>query len=198
MEHINRSDNSDFTDQITMSGDGKYWASYEPFIDENYSNDKGIPTMITRGLFKGYSMGMWSTPANQYEELMFRMRIPFRWDGTTNPYFCAITTTTGAEDIGDKYQFQLEWQAKDAGFVLPDTIAETITSEVTLTDGSAYFTTIITLALDATKLASGKFLQARLRRIAASSLEVTAEPAIWHWCTRWLMNKLGTSSIQGY
>ena len=115
-----------------------FWRSYEPFLDENYANYKGYPTQVNRGLFKGYSMPIWSTPANQYEELIYRLRVPFRWDGTTNPYFCAITAISGAEDIGDKYKFQLEWVSKDVGNVLPDTIDETTTWEVTVTDGSAW------------------------------------------------------------
>lgn len=175
-----------------------YWRSYEPFLDENYSNDKSIPTMITRGLFKGYSMGIWSSPANPYEELVFRIRVPFRWEGTTNPWFCAITTTTGAEDVGDKYKLQLEWASGDVGSVLPDATTETLTDEITLTDGTAYFASILLFELDATTLVAGQNWQGRLRRVAASELEVTNEPAVFHWCTRWRMDKLGTISEQGY
>ena len=72
---------------------GPYWRSYEPYLDENYANHRNAPTQVERGLFKGYSMPIWSTPANQYEELLFRIRVPFRWDGVTNPYFCAITAS---------------------------------------------------------------------------------------------------------
>ena len=62
-----------------------YWRSVHPFLDENYSNVKGLPAQVTRGLFRGYTFKIWSTPANQFEELLFKMRVPFRWDGTTNP-----------------------------------------------------------------------------------------------------------------
>lgn len=175
-----------------------FWRSYEPFLDENYANVKGNPTQVDRGLFKGYSMPIWETPANQYEELVFRLRVPFRWDGTTNPYFCAITAISGAEDIGDKYKFQLEWASKDVGNVLPDTTDEIIDCEVTVTDGTAWRAEIIIGEMDATLLTGGENWQARLRRIAASSDEVTNEPVVFHWCTRWLCNKWGTSSIMGY
>lgn len=175
-----------------------YWRSYEPFLDENYANYKGYPTQVNRGLFKGYSMPVWSTPANQYEELVYRLRVPFRWDGTTNPYFCAITAISGAEDVGDKYKFQLEWVSKDVGNVLPDTVDETITWEVTVTDGTAWRAEIIVGELDATLLTAGENWQARLRRIAASSNEVDNEPVVFHWCTRWLCDKWGTASAMGY
>lgn len=197
MQHILRASN--FTSQITMSGNGKHWRSYEPFLDENYANVKGTPAQVDVGLFKGYEMDIWETPALQFEELVFRLRVPFRWDGTTNPYFCAITSSSGAEDIGDKYKFQLEWTSKDVGYVIPDTTTETVTNEVVLTDGTAYFSTIIVGEMNASLgLISGQNWQGRLRRIESGSPAVTNKPIIFHWCTRWLCDKLGTSSIQGY
>lgn len=175
-----------------------FWRSYEPFLDENYANYKGYPTQVNRGLFKGYSMPIWTTPANQYEELVFRIRVPFRWDGTTNPYFCVIAALSGAEDIGDKYKFQLEWTSGDAGAILTDAIKETLTSEVTVEDGTEGCAELATFEVDATLLTQGENWQGRVRRIAASANEVTNEIVIYHWCYRWHMNKFGTESAMGY
>lgn len=176
-----------------------YWRSYEPFLDENYANVKAKPAQINRGLFKGYSFPIWNGTSNVYEELVFRLRVPFRWDGVTNPYFCAITTISGIEDIGDTYKFQLEWVSKDVGYVLPDTIDEIITWEVTVIDGLAWRAEIIIGEMDASlDLTAGQNWQGRLRRIASSGDQVTNEPAVFHWCTRWLCNKLGTTSEMGY
>ena len=176
-----------------------YWRSYEPYLDENYANVRGVPTQVTWGLFRGYSFPVWSTPVNQYEELLFRLRVPFRWDEVTNPYFCAITSTTAVEGVGDKYKFQLEWTSGDVGYVLSDLTKQVITNEVVLTDGSDHFSTIIIGEIDASlDLVAGQNWQARLRRIASGNPAVTAESAVWHWCTRWLCNKLGTDSPMGY
>lgn len=176
-----------------------YWRSYEPYLDENYANIKGKPEQINRGLFKGYAFPIWNDgPQDQYNELLFRIRVPFRWDGIENPYFCAITAISGAEDVGDKYKFQLEWVSKDVGYVLPDTVDETISWEVTVVDGTAWRAEIIVGQMDGTKLAAGENWQARLRRIAASGNEVTNNPVVFHWCTRWFMNKNGTESKMGY
>lgn len=175
-----------------------YWTSRHPFLDENSINENNAPSQVARGLFKGYSMPVWTTPANQYEELCFRLRVPHRWDGTTNPWFVAIVSISAAEDIGDKYKFQLEWESEDYGNVIPATTQETLTCEITLTDGTAYYADIISFELTATTLDLGHCLQLRLRRIAASSLEVSNEPIIYHWDTRWKMNRIGTVSTQGY
>lgn len=172
-----------------------YWKTYEPFLDENKSNVQGKPTLINRGVFSGYSLPVWSS---DQEELYFRMRVPFRWDGTTAPFFCAITSITGAEDIGDKYKLQLEWAAEDVEHVIPDAAHETLTHEITVADGTAFYSEILLFEFTPATLVSGQNLQARLRRIASAAPAVTAEIAVWHWCTRWKMNKLGTSSEQGY
>ena len=176
----------------------KNWFSKHPFLDENYSNTLAKPTQITRGLWKGYSLPIWSDPANVYEELSFKLRVPHSWDGVTNPWFVAISSILGAEDVDDKYKMQMEWQSKDIGHVIPDTIQETITDEVTIIDGTAYYAEIIAFEVDATTIVAGQNIQWRLRRIAASANEVTNEIGIWHWDTRWKFNKLGTVSTMGY
>lgn len=184
MEHVNRN--------IETSS---YWKSYEPFLDENRSNMQGKPTLITRGVFSGYSLPVWNS---NEEELYFRMRIPFRWDGTTPPWFVSISSLSAAEDIGDRYQFQLDWASSDVGAVVPDTITETVTDEIIVADGSAFYAEIIKFELDPASMVSGQNIQARLRRIAASTSSVTNEIIVFHWCTRWKMNKIGTTEIQGY
>ncbi|MCK4827402.1 hypothetical protein KA005_67345 [bacterium] len=170
------------------------WTSFDPFLDENSCNVANKPTLITRGMFGGYSLPEYAAG----EELLFRMRIPHEWDGSTNPWFVAITSISATEDIGDKYKFQLEWQSKDILHVIPDTIAETLTDEVTVADGTAYYAEIIAFELDATTMLRGQNLQARLRRIAASASSVSNEIMVWHWDTRWKISKYGTTSIQGY
>lgn len=179
--------------------DPEFWRSYEPFLDENYANVKGVPTQVNRGLFKGYSFPIWAAPADQFEELLFRIRVPFRWDGVTNPYFCAITTISQAEDIGDKYKFQLEWASGDVGSVMPAATTEICTYEVTVVNGTAWYAEIIIGEMNASLgLVAGQNWQGRLRRIASSGPEIAGEPTVFHWCLRWKIDKLGTLSEMGY
>jgi hypothetical protein len=170
------------------------WDSYPPFLDENSSNVANKPTLISRGVWGGYSLPEYAAG----EELKFRMRVPHLWDGVTNPYFVAISSISATEDIGDKYRMQFEWEAEDILHVIPDTIAETLTDEVTVADGTAFYAEIISFELDATTLIAGQCLQARLRRIAASSSSVSNEIIIWHWDTRWRINKVATTTPMGY
>lgn len=171
-----------------------FWKSVAPFLDENSANTANKPTLITRGVFGGYSL----PECTLGEDLLFRMRVPHRWDGITNPYFVAITSISSAEDIGDKYKMQLEWQSEDILHVIPDTIQETLTDEVTVSDGTAFYAENIYFELDATTLISGQNLQMRLCNIAPTAPAVSNEIIVWHWDTRWKMDRFGTDSIQGY
>ena len=180
----------DVTDAVNLPG----WRSYPPFVDENSANVANKPTLVTRGVFGGYSLPEYAAG----EELLFRMRVPLRWDGVTNPYFVAISSISATEDIGDKYRMQFEWEAEDILHVIPDTIAETLTDEVTVADGTAFYAEIVSFELDAASLVAGQNLQARLRRIAASSSSVSNEIIIWHWDTRWKINKVATTTPMGY
>ena len=173
---------------------GALWKSIPPFLDENSANVANKPSLIMRGVFGGYSLPEYAAG----EELLFRMRVPHSWDGVTNPWFVAISSISAAEDIGDKYKFQFEWQSKDILNVIPDTIQETLTHEVTVADGTAFYAEILAFELDAATIARGQNIQARLRRIAASASSVSNEIVIWHWDTRWKMSRTGTESIQGY
>ena len=171
-----------------------YWISAAPFLDENSANVANKPTLVPRGLFSGYSLPEYAAG----EELLFRMRVPHRWDGSTNPWFVAITSISATEDVGDKYKFQLEWVSEDIEHIIPDNGIENITCEVTVVNGSAFYAEIIAFELDTATLVAGQNLQARLRRIEASSSSVSNEIIIWHWDTRWKMNRFGTVSVQGY
>lgn len=184
----------DTSGQLSMVGDARYWVSSAPFLDENSANVANKPTLVTRGIFGGYSLPEYAAG----EELLFRTRVPHEWDGSSNPWFVAISSISAAEDIGDNYKFQLEWQSKDILHVIPDTIQETLTDEVTVADGTAFYAEIIAFELDATTIVRGQNLQARLRRIAATAPSVSNEVIVWHWDSRWRMSRPGTLSIQGY
>lgn len=180
--------------QQALIGDARYWISVAPFLDENSANVANKPTLVSRGIFGGYSLPEYAAD----EELRYRLRVPHAWDAITNPWFVAITSISAVEDVDDNYKFQLEWQSKDILHVIPDTIAETLTDEVTVADGTAFYAEIIAFELDATSILRGQNLQTRLRRIAATAPSVDNEIIVWHWDTRWKVSRPGTVSIQGY
>jgi len=188
----------------TMYGSAQGKLTLRPNLIQKASKFLGVPTEVYRGCNVGYSFPIWNSGGNSNEELYFRMRIPNRWDGTTDPQFGVMTTITGAEDVGDKYKFQLEWQTTSCGgdTVMGTTTSNTVNEQTIITGGAAAYTAYcVFFTLDAddstNPIVAGEMLQGRIRRIAASANEVTNEVIIWDWVTMWKTSKVfGTWSVE--
>ena len=152
-----------------------------------------LPTYAYRGIKRGLSFPIWQTGVTE-ENITMETCVPFEWDGTTAPLFVAMVTPSALETDGDKFQFQLSWNASSLGEVIPDTNVEALTDEITLTapGNAAFYAHIMVFELTPATLSAGQNLQFELRRIAASASEVAAEPIVWHWDTRWKCDKLAT------
>lgn len=157
------------------------------------SKQLGSPDEIYRGCNVGYSFPIFD---DDDEELYFRALIPTRWDGITNPQFEIVVTLMGAEDIGDKFKFQLEWQVtKGIGtVVMGETVSTCVSEQTIVTDGVAAYSAyriIFTLDTDDgdNPIVAHDMLQIRIRRIAASEDEVDAEIGVWDWSTYWKADK---------
>jgi hypothetical protein len=167
----------------------------QPKINDNK------PTEVYRGCDVGYSFPIY---AADDEELNFRMRIPSEWDGATDPQFGMMCTITGAEDVGDKFKFQLEWQTTTCGgdTVMGTTTSNCVSEQTIITGGASAYTAYCVFfnidTDDATNpLIIGRMLQGRLRRIAASANEVTNEIAVWDWAIMWRTDKMfGAWSVE--
>lgn len=172
-----------------------YWVNVVPFLDENYSNFRGAPTQVAAGLFRGYSLPIWETPSQQYEELLFRMHVPYRWDGVTNPFIMLVVANSLPETIGSKYSLQFEYATFSCGSIIPGITTKFVTTEVTVSSDKAYCASRIFFEVDSSDLISGQHLQARLRRIASAAPAITGEVVVFHWSTHWKINKAGTLEL---
>ena len=166
------------------------WKSYPPFLDENSANEQGKPTMVTRGITTAYSMPEYAVG----EELLFKMRSPGEWDGTTDPLFMMCVYLSAAEDVGDKFKFELEVQSTDIYALVSATVDETVGAETTIGAGqnAQYFTFPVLFELDATLIHRYEQVQMRLRRVAPASPSVSNEIAVCHWDTQWKRSRIGT------
>jgi len=178
--------------KITWGGTHKKLYTIRPhLIDRQTRFNDNKPTEVYRGCNTGYSFPIYNSDD---EELFFRFRVPENWDGTTDPQFGIVCTITGAEDIGDKFKFQLDWQTTTCGgaTVMGTTTSNCVSEQTIITGGTSAYTAycvFFTLnADDATNpIVAGRMIQGRLRRIAASSNEVANEVAVWDWVSRWAL-----------
>jgi hypothetical protein len=180
------------TGLLTLVGTAKGKLNLRPTIIQKASKTAGDPTEVYRGCNVGYSFPVWNS---NNEELYFRIRIPNRWDGTTDPQFGIMTTLSAAEDVGDKFKFQLEWQTTNPGDVMSVTTSSVVSEQVLLTGRvEAYDAYTIFFTFDAddinNPIVAGEMLQGRLRRIASGTPAVTGEIMIWDWSSMWCVNKM--------
>ena len=179
---------------ITFAGTAQRKLTLRPQLVEKSSKAGGTPTQVYRGINIGYSLPVWSAPAAD-EELYWRMRIPIRWDGTTDPQLGMCVSLSGAEDVGDKFKFSLEWQTTAKGNVIGTTTSIVYSEQTVLTGrAEAYDAYFVFFSFDANDVTNpiivGEMLQARVRRVAAYSLEVSNEIIIWDWASMWALDKV--------
>jgi len=185
----------------TLYGAAQGLLTLRPNLVQKASKQLGTPTEVYRGCNVGYSFPVWNS---DNEELYFRLRVPSRWDGSTDPQLGIMCTITEAEDVGDKFKFQLEWQTTVCGgTTVMGTTTSSCVSEQTIISGGSDANTAYCLffnldASDATNsILIGDMLQGRLRRIAASSSSVSNEITVWDWVSRWKTNKVfGVWSVE--
>jgi len=182
---------------ITWGGTSKKKLTLRPNLIQSQAKIAGVPTEVYRGVNVGYSMPIWSDPAAVNEQLFFRMRIPQRWDGTTDPQFGMMITITGTEDVGDKFKFELSWQTTVCGgtTVMGTTDSDCYTEQtIIMGGGTAYTAYCVFFTLNAddvtNPIIAGEMLQGRVRRVAASANEVSNEVVIWDWVSIWCVDKV--------
>jgi len=154
-----------------------------------------VPDQVQRGIFFGYSMPVF---ADDHEELYISQRVPSRWDGASNIRIKIRIALAGAEDIGDKFKFQLSWEHSPCDTILPDT-SNDVEVETTILAGhnNAYDKYCVTFTIDydidgeGNEILAQELLGARLRRIAASELEVANEIIVLDEIVEYQRDKFG-------
>jgi len=174
---------------------GKHLATRPSFVAGRES--AGIPTAIVLGAFSGYSMPIWSTPANQYEELRWRLVVPGRWDGTTDIQYVLYVALSAAETEGDDFRIQLSWSssAYTAGVITNATKDVTADGDCTAGHTDAYSVFKMTFTVDISEgpispVVIGDVLSGRLRRVASGGTEISGEIIILDHMLNFVVDKI--------
>lgn len=173
----------DGSDEIIPSGK----LMIRPALDLATVGQKEKPTIITTGVFRCFSLPIWSDPVNLDEELFYEAHIPYRWDEKSNLTVPIHAALAGTEDVGDKFKLQLSWEHDDCIGIIP-TSSNNIEIEIEILTGrnsqhdGYHLDFVIDYDIDGAgnEMQPGSLLAGRLRRIAASSNEVANEVLIRH------------------
>lgn len=166
------------SDEIIPSG--KF--TLRPTVEMASIGQKEKPTIISVGMFRCFSMPIWNEPVNADEELYYAFRVPFRWDGISNLIIPLQVALSGVENVGDKFKLELAWEHDSCEGVIPCSSNIIEVETVVLSGRNAEHDTYCpTFTIDynidggENKIQGGNHLGGRLRRIAASSNEISNE-----------------------
>ena len=161
--------------------DGNVYIEFRPDLDETLIRaNAGVPSGATAGLYNGYSLPVWDGGANINEQLSYLMFVPDRWDGNSHILVEVISALSLANESGNDYQLQLDWE-----HVTPNVEAIPITTHIETLSRYVYSDTqyecysdwlVIDYDADAgDNVISGDELALRFRRIAATKIELNGE-----------------------
>ena len=121
--------------------DGKVYLEIRPRLDQAaIAKAGGIPTHVDVGVFHGWSLPIWSTPANQYEEFHLAECIPDRWDGESDIILCIDTALANANESGNDYRLNVSWEhATPNEDVLPTTFHTSYLDRTVYSDNQYQF-----------------------------------------------------------
>ena len=157
----------------------------------------GIPTSVSLGAYAGYSMPIWSTPANQYEELYWRLCVPGRWDGTTDISYHINVALAAAETLNDEFKFQLSWSNTNSTTgVISDATKDVEVGAVCSTGHNAQYSVFeVTFTIDISEapispVAISDVLVGRIRRIASGGTEISGECIIFDHTLNFVVDRV--------
>ena len=181
-------------EQLVLAGDGKVWIELRPELDFEIVKKNAVPLSYERGLFTGFELPIW---ADDKEELTFEICVPDRWDGASTIHVHLDVYVIGAQDDGDAFRMQVEYEHYDGGVdIVPDT--STPIQVETLTGASAAFQSYhIHFDIPAGDMLGDDILAFRVRRIAVvDGVEIDGNIVFNHAGVIFLCDKLGNTTAE--
>lgn len=160
------------------------WLEILPQVEQTKIAVNGVPTLVQRGITKGFSMPIWSDPANKNEELYFQTIVPPQWDEVSDVE-CHLDLALDTANVNKNFNMQLEWEHTTPGVDILPTTSNTLTVE-TPTGGAAQWQTFqFSFAVDydidvGDELEVEDIIHFRLRRIGATADEIAGEVVVNH------------------
>jgi hypothetical protein len=197
MEHIKRNRDKTFNnlvvaESLTLTNGAKDYLTLRPFIEIGKIAQNSKPTVVARGVSKGYSLPVY---AADDEEIFMCTCAPRRWDGESDPIFVLPVYIDTANE-NKKFKLQVSWEHYDSDTdIVPDT-SNDVEIEVDLVGIVAQFQSFklnfifdYDIDGDSNLLEAYQRVCARVRRIAASANEMTGEVVIGPPVVKFLRDK---------
>lgn len=182
-----------FDEPVKLRSDGIAYGTVTVNFDYATIIGQGKPTLVNRGITKGFSLPVYSA---DNEELFSCKSTPLDWDNTANPTVyvgCYLDTA----NTGKKFKLQVSWTCTDlmnnAVVSAGSTDVETETDTGTAAQYTGFKVGFV-MDLVAGGCNNGYKLACRIRRLAASSVEIAGEVVVCGMAVKYPVNKLGATS----
>lgn len=194
---IVRDNNGDVSGKpITLGAGARVYIELRPSLDFATLIALGKPTVVYRGVVRGYSMPVY---AADNEELFFTECVPQRWDAISDILVHVHGYLDTANDTKN-FQLQLAWEHFTPGTdVVPNT-SNTVPVETPTGVAAQYQSFKVEFTVDydidtPDNVSWDDNLSFRLRRIAASANEIAGEFVVTHIGVIFRRDKLGALAI---
>jgi len=179
---------------VTLHGDARRYLTLRPPVDTVHQIAKGKPTQVNQGVFFGYSMPVFN---DDDEELFFKARVPYRWDGESDFVFDIYVWLSGAEDVGDNFKFQAAWENHTCDTIVPATSNNVLVEQAVLISRNAQYSCyMLSLTVDydidgeGNEIKKGDNFAINLRRLDATNPDVSNEIVVYGWNIKYRINEL--------
>ena len=180
------------TGVVTLAGAAKRHLTLRPEINVDEIKKQAVPVQVEVGSFFGYTMPIY---AADHQHLHFKQVVPGRWDGASDAVADIFCCLSGAEDVGDYFKFQVNWEYAEVGEVVPATSHPVDVEQIVLAGRAAQYDIYkleFAIDLDGEGATSFDLLALELRRIDATDPDVTGNIIVLDWHVHYQVDKMFT------
>ncbi len=178
-----------FNEQLVLAGDGKGWIELRPELDFDIIKKRGVPDSYERGVFAGFELPIY---AADFQELIFEICVPDRWDGASIVHVHLDVYVIGAQDDGDAFRMQIDYEHYNGGVDVVPATSTPIEVETETGASAAFQSYHIHFDIPAGDMLGDDILAFRVRRIdVEDGVEIDGNLVFNHAGVIFLCDKLG-------
>lgn len=178
---------------VRLVGDGLVYIELRPDLDyETIRGQLGVPTLVTQGLFRGFSLPLYVAE----EELFATICVPNRYDEASD-IIVHLYCWLAVENVTKNFKMQVSWEHYTPGTdTVPAGIAENVEVQTATGAGAQFQSYELEFTLDydvhtPNNVVADDILALRVRRVAATIDECADEIVVNHYGVVFRRDKLG-------
>lgn len=180
---------------VLLEGDGLVYIELRPDLDyETIRGRLGVPTLVTQGLFRGFSLPLWVGDNN--EELFATICVPNRYDEASD-IIVHLYCWLAVEEATKNFKMQVSWEHYTPGTdTVPAGVAENLEVQTATGVGAQFQSYVVEFTLDydvhgANSVVADDIVALRVHRVAAAPVEYANEIVVNHYGVIFRRDKLG-------